>query len=390
MSFTETTAKAWTAFKKWRVDGWPFRVVVLLLIFAMPIYESLSGDSIIKRLVANAVEAILMDSEPRLANAKAHYYNVRDIHNLRFAIRSHFDMNHDGILDTNEFMLLRLDGMNPSDLFKTSIYANASAAEMEFLASFAKRYDIVPNSYNAKELRKQALYAGLAEVQLDDAQGKAEIAEMLSSHFDPNNLKTWDSWKRGSEDFLYSILDLLSDLSPLQTPIAWLLFCCLGSAVISTKAKNWRKTPLCVGIPLLITFGLMAFNLGNMLFSTVNIEATCLKIALLILVVASALKGMKMTLTSGRFLDITFWTLIAWIAMAVIAGSGFCTDSLRMNGIWEYFCSCVLFGHGMGNYIIPSSVLPWGLCHEDFIAFSVVGVVIASILLLAIILRKRA
>ncbi len=386
MRFKERAAEAWAAFNEWRLKGWPFRVVVLLLIFAVPLYERLSGNELMAKLVGYAIESTMMNCEPKLANAKYHYYKIRDIQALRYDIKSYFETGSyaEGVMDGEEFAILRLEGINPADLRRPSTYAYASSARMERLADFAKRYAIVSPNYSVKELRKRAFFAAQAEVQMDNAPAKAEIAECFKFSSRLEDAGTFGFWKNGWEEFAYVLLDFLAYLSPLQTLGLWLLLCFLLSSYLSTRVNGSIKAPACLGLPLLAT--LCCFAIGNyerISFYFQSPSGSCFATAFFLFVLASSLKGMKGGLSLAQIRSIALAAIAAWLAISIVADSYFISDYLRMRSDWDYLCSCVFNGRGIGSLILP----PWSykpdlsLSITEFsVLCSVLGVLIMALM----------
>jgi hypothetical protein len=326
MQLRQTLSKAWTSFNEWRVKGWPVRVIILLLIFSPVLYERVSGDYLISRLVGIAVEAIFNDCEPKLSSAITHYYNVRDIQRLRSAIRVHFDVGTPEGDYGYDPLFLRLEGISPAELSKPSTYANASFAEAERLAKFAKRYAIVRQSYSVKELRKEAFYAAQAEVQAMNKNAKDEIAATLVP---PSpDYSDWTTWRNGIWMFVFGILEVVFYFAPFSITSLLIItaFFLAGFLSFAMKHRTAGKF-FSIGI---------AMALEAMLVTYVRFDKY-VAIALLLLMLAASLKGARVGVDSScrHLVALVPGGLLIWLLSCLFLK---CLMAVCFPGMEEVFC----------------------------------------------------
>jgi len=183
----------WSAFNRWRRRHWVGRVVILLAIFIPYVVFS---APLLPRLVGHAIDAILADSEPRMANAIYRSNKANAVRRLRKALVAKIDKDENGILSESERQRAAALGLDPDQLSMNPFQAN-----IEQVVGAAQHAGIVPTSYTARAVRKEAWDAAQAETKDIMVPQRQEINAMMVWYRRPNYL-TWGAWENGITRFL--------------------------------------------------------------------------------------------------------------------------------------------------------------------------------------------
>ena len=115
--------KSWSSFNKWRKKYMLIRIIILLAIFSLPIYERLRGHWLITDLVRYACTGIFAASIPQSEYALCRYYKFREKARLQKLIFTYTDTNHDGKITAEETELIKKAGIDPKILMlKNTVY----------------------------------------------------------------------------------------------------------------------------------------------------------------------------------------------------------------------------------------------------------------------------
>jgi hypothetical protein len=178
----------WSAFNRWRKRHWPFRVIMLLILFAVWLVDA----PILPRLVRNAIDSILAASEPAMMDAIYRSNKVNAARRLRNALVAKLDKDEDGVFNDSERERAVALGLAPDQLF-----AKPFRYDLSEIVAAAQRSDLVPPSYTARVIRKAAWRAAQAETEEIMTPEREEIDSMLVWYRVPNYLE-WATWKRGA------------------------------------------------------------------------------------------------------------------------------------------------------------------------------------------------
>ncbi len=232
-------ARAWRGFNTWRRNRRPFRLLVLLLIFGIPVTDLVFGwpDGIV-RLVRIAVNAMYLDSAPRVRYHYEEYYNAQNAALLRHLLWRELDRNGDGVLEASERERARAAGLDPSQLT-----APVVRADLGHLAAAARALNLVPSWYTARSLQQEASYAARAKAEELDAEWWAQVnARFAEVEAWPDYTK-WETWKNGILVFKWTLLESASSLGVG----IWLLVWFLAAFGVAAQAGRRRAVGFTVG-----------------------------------------------------------------------------------------------------------------------------------------------
>lgn len=191
----------WAGFNRWRKRYWLTRVVILCLLFAPTIGPFLARRDMLVELVRIACRAIQLAGEPSHVHALERYYRSEEVYRLQMALRREIDADRNGTIDSAEEARALAAGLDLNQLNE-----RAFRADLEHLAQAAKRLELVPASYSAREVRRRARHSAVAESRriLEPYHKKIEAA--FNEYYSWPDYTKWSTWKRGISMFFSGLL----------------------------------------------------------------------------------------------------------------------------------------------------------------------------------------
>jgi hypothetical protein len=268
-----TLHAVWRAFNRWRRRRWHVRVLILLIIFAMPLYEQLANWSIIAELYRIACDAVLVASVPRLEYTLRRYYRTQEAARMQQALALVLDADRDGALTGAEIAEAERLGLSAEH------FCASSKADLSALISASWRAGLVPPAQTEEELLWKTYYAArgraeaLSRPWYREVKAELEVPREWPDYTDPA------TWRAGLHYFAGYLLDVLRQGAggPFGL-VAWFLLALIvtmavrghrpavGAACGTALVSLLVLAPLCrttrlTGVPLLLRgFGILCFG----------------------------------------------------------------------------------------------------------------------------------
>lgn len=237
--------KFWHRFNRWRKRWFWVRLILLLLFAAHIVNEALFP--LLPRLTRMAIEFIDGASEPTLVNALSRYRRIRFTRQLQMSLRAIADKNGDGVIDETERTRLEQWGLDATQLDNKSVHADLAQ-----LIRASHRARLLPKSFTARDVRRDARFAAVAEVEQMKGTYRAEIDAMLKAWEIPD-YRRWATWKRGINCLYEQILMFVLTLGKPQTLFVWFSACFFVPLMLTAWLK---KGQYAVGLCLGTAFGI--------------------------------------------------------------------------------------------------------------------------------------
>ncbi|MHC4201803.1 MAG: hypothetical protein ACYSU0_17590 [Planctomycetota bacterium] len=235
---------AWRSFDRWRRERWPVRVVVILLLGSYFLAFRLIGPDI-TGLLRIAVRGIFLGCEGRLVTSGARFHKAREADRLRRALRAYLDANPDA-----DIGLARADLEGP-----------ILDADLDALVEAARRADLVPAGYTARDIRRAALSVGRSEADRLFVPARREIDKAISeAEPSPRNWSLSSWWQTAL--FLFGFGMQLLGVADWVTAVAW-LFLCYYAARLAVILAGGRARHVAPWVPpaLIMALASLAWSL---------------------------------------------------------------------------------------------------------------------------------
>ena len=176
----------WSAFNRWRKRHWPLRVIILCLFLVHALVDGWPMSF----AVNTACKAILAESEPAMTDAIYHSNKANAARRLRNALVAKLDKDEDGVFNDSEGERAVALGLDPDQLF-----AKPFRYDLSEIVAAAQRADLVPPSYTARAIRKEAWRAAQAESEEIMAPEREKIESFITWYRVADYLD-WRTWER--------------------------------------------------------------------------------------------------------------------------------------------------------------------------------------------------
>jgi hypothetical protein len=227
----ENARLTWRWFKYWRRRYVWLRLIVLVLLFAHPVYEVF--DPAITRLVRIAIFGIEQAKFGPYHHRRALEFQEKK--RLQQHLLVHFDRSGDGKLDRSEAERLEA----ATGFTAGQVTGSALNVDLDALMDANHQLGTVPDSLTANDIRRAALDAALADAARARRESKAEIDPMLEWDYPGlRDYLRWDIWKRGVRDFL----SVIQEHTGLYVPGVTLLYEPEDRDFVMwvSRARRWR------------------------------------------------------------------------------------------------------------------------------------------------------
>ena len=210
---------SWRWFNYWRKRYMWLRLLILLLVFAQPIYEI--RKPLIRELVVIAIKGI--ESAKR-----GPYFETRAIQHeqkkrLQRALLARFDGNQDRRLSASEARSLT----EQTGLSRQQVEGRALEVELDPLVEANHTVGLLSRTQTANDFRREALATALADQQREHEALWDEIGPDLEIRYPTlRDYLRWSKWKEGLDWFegylVYPLVGLLPALFRLPH-LTWAL-----------------------------------------------------------------------------------------------------------------------------------------------------------------------
>jgi hypothetical protein len=195
---------SWRWFNYWRRRYVWLRLLILLAVFAQPIYEI--RKPLIRELVIIAIKGIESAKFGPYLETRAIQHQEKS--RLQRALAAHFDTNGDRRLSTAEGRSLH----EQTGLTREQVEGRALDVELDALVAANHAVELLSRTRTANDLRREALAAALAEHQREHEAVWEEIGPDLEMQYPTaRDYLRWETWRHG----LASFLDVLRYRLPL-------------------------------------------------------------------------------------------------------------------------------------------------------------------------------
>ncbi|UCC68148.1 MAG: hypothetical protein JSV79_13745 [Armatimonadota bacterium] len=184
----------WGWFKHWRKRYVWLRLVILLLIFASPVYGIFRPT--IRELVVIAIKGIeAAKFGPRLY---ARAYEFQEKKRLQSALRAEFDANGDGLLNRAEAQKLTA----ATGLSKSKVTGSGLDVELDALVEASHKTGLLSRVVGATDIRRRVLDRALDEWEAEHQALWREVEPMLRvARPRGADYLRWQTWAHGFETF---------------------------------------------------------------------------------------------------------------------------------------------------------------------------------------------
>ncbi len=239
--------KLWQWFNRWRRRWFWVRLLFLLLFAAFIVNEAFFP--LLPKLTRMAMDALDAASEPRLVNVLARHRRIRAAKQLQVSLYCAADRNRDGALDEAEQTRLKEWGLDATELEKKSV-----RADLTHLIEASHRAGLLPKSFTARDVRRDARFGALAEFEQIKKPYRIEINTMLKAWEMPD-YRSWETWKRGINRFHEQLLMFSYVLGKPQTLFVWFCVCFFVPLMLTACLRKWKYA---IGLLVGTAFGIAA------------------------------------------------------------------------------------------------------------------------------------
>lgn len=236
--------KLWHRFNRWRKRWFWVRLLFLLLFAAHIVNEAFFP--LLPKLTSMAIESIDAGSEPTLVNALSRHRRIRFAWQLQTALRAAVDRNGDDVLDEPGRTQLEEWGLDAAELEKKSIHADLTQ-----LIHASHRAGLLPMSFTARDVRRDARFAAVVEVEQMKRAYRDEINAMLKASEMPD-YGHWTTWKRGATRLYEQLLMFVYMLGKPQTLLVWFSACFFVPLILTAHLPKGKYA---IGLLLGTAFG---------------------------------------------------------------------------------------------------------------------------------------
>ncbi len=381
----------WPAFNKWRKTRWPFRVLVIVLIFGFPLFERVRGHLLISDLVEIACRAIYIGYIPQAEHALCRFYKASEANRLHTMIVRYADANMNATLDADEMSFLREEGCDLREIRK-----RGTRADLEILARDARKLGLLPKAYSAKKARRAAFFTARCETEMEFDPQISEVyaliratnsivprysekqKESLKYQIDEEQFKLLEpdylSWKTWAGKIDSAFYELNSVIGPIVTTISWFFLSVFASVLAAVNIRKYKKIPaliasLAILVLLLLLSGKIPYSKLSSLswFNYEGVRIYFLLFSLICLSVAAALIGERL---SEYAKNLRVWNIgaaaVAGIAMASLCWS-FC-----------FYHPCHYCYGGIGSMLTPSTIFQKMNIYDALSFFLIIAALLIS------------
>jgi hypothetical protein len=190
----DNLALTWRWFNYWRRRYVWLRLIIIVLVFAHPVYSVFRP--MLRDLVVIAMKGIeAAKVGPRFeTRAFEHLEKKR----LQTALLARFDEDEDGRLGTGESAALEeRTGLTPAE-----VEGSALGVELDPLVDASHEVGLLPHTTTARDFRREALAAALAQRdQEHEALWEEAAADLEMPYPTARDYLKWTTWKQGLESF---------------------------------------------------------------------------------------------------------------------------------------------------------------------------------------------
>jgi hypothetical protein len=263
----------WRAFNRWRRGRWHVRVLILLIVFAMPLYEQLANWSVIGELVRAACDAIMVAYVPRLEYTLRKHYRTQEAARMQQALALVLDVDRDGVLGGAEVAEAERLGVSAEH------FGASSRADLSALISASRRAGLVPPTQTEEELLWKTYYAARGSAEALSRPWRSEVKAELEVPREWPDYTDPVTWQRGAQHFVRCLLVVpAAGTGRPSGLILWFLLALMltmavrghrpaagaacGAALASVLRLGplWRATRAVSGVLLLQSFGVLCLG----------------------------------------------------------------------------------------------------------------------------------
>lgn len=211
----------WRWFSHWRKRYMWLRLLILLLVFAHPIYQV--RKPLIRELVVIAIKGI--ESAKLGPRLYAQAYEFQERKGLQNALRAKFDANRDGALNRAEAAKLR----DETGLGRDAVTCSGLDADLDALVEASHKTGVLSRVVTGADIRRRALDAAVAEQEREHRELSRQIAPMLqATRTDAADWLQWETWVGGLDHFRAVLAEevpggrqFFAGLAPGSEPFMW-------------------------------------------------------------------------------------------------------------------------------------------------------------------------
>ncbi len=180
----------WRWFNYWRRRYVWLRLIIIVLVFAHPVYEVFRP--VIRDLVLIAMVGI--EAAKRGPYLEARAFQHLEKKRLQTALLARFDEDEDGRLDTDESAALEeRTGLAPAE-----VAGSALDAELDPLVEASHEVGLLPRTTTARDFRREALGRALAQRdQEHEALWEEAGPDLEMPYPTARDYLRWETWRRG-------------------------------------------------------------------------------------------------------------------------------------------------------------------------------------------------
>lgn len=235
-TLTELIRMGWAGFNHWRRRYWLTRVLILLVLFALPIWEYVTERKFIVELVKVAIESIQCSSDQQLVGWMTRFYLGQELNQIQRLVRNGIDANDNEVIEENEYPAASRLGLTSQDLTTWVLEIDAAV-----LIDAARNLGMVDETLDYAMVRRSARQraVGFAEEVLGPDRRK--IQSILDACNARPNLLKWQTWEDALREFpgyLYLLADSNWGLEYQVPWWFWFSICVLAGCAISAEYGN--------------------------------------------------------------------------------------------------------------------------------------------------------
>jgi len=177
-------------FGYWRKRYMWLRLLILLAVFAQPIYEV--RKPLIRELIVLAISGI--DSAKRGPYSEARATQFQEKKRLQRSLLAYFDRNEDSRLDRAESQRLT----KKTGLTRNQVAGSGLRVELDPLVEASHRVGLLSRTTTANDMRREALGQALAEHEQEHEALWREAGPNLEMQYPTaGDYLKWETWRRG-------------------------------------------------------------------------------------------------------------------------------------------------------------------------------------------------
>lgn len=225
----------WRWFRYWRKRYMWLRLLILLAVFAQPIYET--RRPLIRELVVIAIKGI--ESAKLGPRFETRAFQHQEKKRLQRALIAQFDTNGDGQLSLAEGRSLN----KQTGLATEQVEGRALDVELDPLVAANHAAGLLSGTRTANRIRRQALAAALVERQREHEALWEEVEADLEIPMPSlRDLLEWHTWRERGSLFVGHLLYPAAALAPTLFRMPSLVWIALGlGALIAIATRRYAK-----------------------------------------------------------------------------------------------------------------------------------------------------